>query len=209
VHNFSPVRTWPDSDIFIIGGGKSLDSFDWSLLRSELTIGCNDAYQLGIEVCKILVFCDNIWYSKHKTRLSDYQGRVFTDCPQLKNEEILGIVQVKRVDSGLHRDTLGYNGNSGAVALNLALILGAKRIFLLGFDMKLTDGDANWHVNEVNMPTAYVYPKFKRGFDVIAKKLPTVFPGAEIYNLTDDSALDVFPKISLNDFWKGKVKCGI
>ena len=49
---------WYNQDAYIIGGGSSLKDFNWKLLEKLNTIGCNDAYKLGSEVCKICMFAE-------------------------------------------------------------------------------------------------------------------------------------------------------
>lgn len=49
-------------------------------------------------------------------------------------------------EEGLGRKAVHLNGNSGFQALNLAFLFGARRIILLGFDMKAApDGRRHWH----------------------------------------------------------------
>jgi hypothetical protein len=201
-----PDRTWPDSDIFIIGGGKSLESFDWSLLRPELTIGCNDAYLHDIEICKIAIFGDYKWWEANKDNLRFFKGRVFTNCNHLQKSTIPWLNVMTRYNRGLVKNGLGWNSNTGASAVNLALILGAKRVFLLGFDCKLTNGDSNWHINDLDEPQKSVYIRFKTGFEQVKNALPKVFPGTEIINVSDVSDLKVFPIIGMEEFWSDRRK---
>ena len=63
---WKPEKVWDDLDAFIIGGGHSLKSFNWDLLKSEMTIGCNMAYSLGQEICKIFIFGDNKWFKIYR-----------------------------------------------------------------------------------------------------------------------------------------------
>ncbi len=200
-----PVKWWEGQDAFIIGGGDSLKSFDWNLLRSENTIGCNDAFLHGIDICKICIFGDPDWFKAFKCQLEQYKGTVFTNVQKLNKSRIDWLWTMDRAASGLHGQdgkALGWNYNTGALAINLALLLGVKRIFLLGFDMQLSeDGKGNWHSNKLNKPDAKIYAKFLRGFKALTKEL-NKFPGVEIINVTDDSKLEVFPKVSVEDFWK-------
>ena len=48
-----PQEKWKDEDVFIIGGGDSLRTFNFDVLKDELTIGCNTAFSLGSDICKI------------------------------------------------------------------------------------------------------------------------------------------------------------
>ena len=199
-----PVKWWDGQDAFIIGGGDSLKSFDWNLLRSENTVGCNDAFQHGVDVCKICVFGDILWFEAFKNQLEQYKGTVFTNAPKLYKTRLDWLWVMERAASGLHgKDgkALGWNFNTGALAVNLALLLGVKRIYLLGFDMQLSKaGKGNWHPNKINPPDAKIFSKFKRGFRGLTAEL-NKFPGVSIINVTNDSKLESFPKVGVEEFW--------
>jgi len=198
-----PEKVWDGQDVFVIGGGSSLELFDWELLKDENTIGCNDAFKHGEEICKICIFGDVKWFKTFERELSRYKGIVFTNSPSLQKTNLPWLWTMIRRGSGLYKDSLGWNGNTGATAVNLALLLGAKRIFLLGFDMHLSKNKkANWHENRLNKPNASIYDKFLRGFGKLAIDLKKKFPDVEIINITDDSSLNLFPKIGVDKFWK-------
>lgn len=191
-------------DVFIIGGGDSLrHGFDWSLLKDERTIGCNSAFTLGAEICKICIFGDAKWFKTYAQELSEYEGLVFTSHAAYKRAPVDWLWYLPRKSKGLGTDSLGWNNNTGSQAINLALILGASRVYLLGFDMHLSkDGRPNWHDNQIDKPDRLLYKKFIKHFSRVKKALPEVFPGTEIINITDDSSLDMFPKIGVKEFWK-------
>ena len=200
-----PVKSWDGEDAFIIGGGDSLKSFDWNLLKSENTIGCNDAFKHGVDVCKVCIFGDVKWFKAFELELHHYKGTVFTNATALYRTRLDWLWVMKRQPLGLYNDALGWNYNTGASAVNLALLLGAKRIFLLGFDMQLSkDGKINWHVNKLDKPKAVVkvFPDFLKGFKKLAIDLKTKFPGVEVINITDDSKLNEFPKVGVKEFWE-------
>jgi len=206
---WTPEAKWQGQDAFIIGGGHSLESFDFNLLKPEgiLTIGCNDAYLRGSDICNICFFADNKWWKEHKVQLEQFKGAVFTNCPQLQKNTTSWLWIMGRHDRGLSLTALGWNHNTGAGAVNLALLLGAKRIFLLGFDMHLSrNGRSNWHNNNLDKPNKKIYLRFLKGFERLKKDLPEKFPGREIINITDDSSLNIFPKIAVKKFWNERVK---
>jgi hypothetical protein len=195
-----PERIWEGSDATVIGGGPSLSSFDWGLLQGKNTIGCNTAFTLGPEICKVCFFGDKSWFSRFEDELKDFQGIVVTNHTLFQGQHPSWLKAMRRWGRGLHRDGIGWNKNSGAAALNLALLFGAKRVFLLGFDMKPTqENKPNWHDRAFEEPKADVYDGFLHAFKRVADDLPRVFPGCEVFNVTDDSRLDVFPKVSLAD----------
>jgi len=198
-----PTTRWKERDVFVIGGGDSLKTFDWNLLKNECTVGCNLAFKLGADVCKVCVFGDPKFFKKYRDELQKYKGVLFTNATQLQRSKYEWLWTLPRKTRGLGIDALGWNTNTGAVAINLALILGAKRVFLLGFDMRLSkNGKPNWHDGGLDKASARVYEKFILGFERMAPHLERVFPGREIINVTDDSDLDCFPKVNREQFWK-------
>jgi hypothetical protein len=206
---WNPEPIWKDQDVFIIGGGNSLrvDAFNWNLLVPEFTVGCNDAYLLGADICKVCVFGDLSWFNSHKDKLASYEGRVFTNDSHLYGVKAYPwLWTMKRTPQGLHTDALGWNENTGAVAINLALLLGTKRIFLLGYDMKRIQGKANWHDDNVR-PAAtkpHIYEGFARSFRYVVRDWKAKFSDREIVNVTRDSALppSAFPWVDPDVFWK-------
>ena len=72
---WKPEPIWKDQEAFIIGGGPSLRDFDWSLLRDKNTIGCNNAFRLGPDICKICLFvdCGFIFSGRKKKREGFYR----------------------------------------------------------------------------------------------------------------------------------------
>jgi len=200
-----PKPIWSSMDVYIIGGGPSLKDFNWNLLIGKKTIGCNDAYQLGYDVCKVCIFGDAKWYQNHKESLASYKGIVYGAEPALVNKAVDPRIKLlKRYAKGICTDGVGWNGNTGFTAINLAILLGASRIFLLGFDMKRTLEDSNWHPNNLDKNPPAVYKKFIEWSKYIKQDWQNKFPHVEIVNITDDSALDIFPKVGTDEFWLRK-----
>jgi len=200
-----PTNDWQDQDVFIIGGGDSLRNFDWDLLKDERTIGCNDAYRLGHTICKLCIFGDSSWFKKNESGLPQYAkegGVVFTNLSRLYHTRIPWLWTLQRKPLGLSKTKLAWNKNTGATAVNLAMILGARRVFLLGFDMHLSkDGKSNWHSQSNRRANKDVYAGFLEGFMQLSIALKSGIFSCEIINVTDNSALDLFPKIACNTFW--------
>ena len=201
---YMPEPVWEDEDVYVIGGGTSLASFDWSLLHGRHTIGCNAAFALGVDVCNICYFADKKWWDAFHEELAEYTGLVVTDQPQLKGIAPEWVHVMRRQSEGLGTNAIGFNSNSGCAATNLALILGAKRVLLLGFDMRLSaEHKPNWHDKVIDRANPDLYVRFRRGFDRVKTCLPQVFPGCEIINVTDGSNLDCFPKVGVAEHFAG------
>ncbi|MFN4176430.1 hypothetical protein [Phenylobacterium sp.] len=94
---------------------------------------------------------------------------------------------------------LGFGGNSGFHAVNLAVQLGVRRIVLVGFDMSLADG-VHWHGAHdarLNNPTAQSLARWAGVLDRQALRLAQL--GVEVLNASPVSALAAYPKVSLED----------
>jgi len=85
------------------------------------------------------------------------------------------------------------------MAINVALNLGAGRVILVGFDMKLRAGQANWHQNLRNAPNPRVYGRMVDNLETCAKQLHRRYPDQVVLNATPDSALTCFPAVQLKD----------
>jgi hypothetical protein len=204
---WKPEEIWKNQDVFVIGGGDSLRTFDWDLLKHELTIGCNNAYTFGAEICNVCIFGDIKWFRHHKEELLSYKGAVFSSCPQLQRSSIPWIWTMMRKSIGFHKDALGWCGNIGASAINLSLLLGAKNTFLLGFDMHLSkDGNNNWHDNPLDKPENINHSQQLKQMSNLDKYLENKFPGRQVINVTRDSSLNVFPKVDFELFFKERTK---
>ena len=210
------AKRWLDKDVWIIGGGMSMseefdipDSIVKSVLegkekpsiyskyllpiQSKIVIGINAAYLIGNWMDVIFFGDDKIW-NEHKKGLLAYPGilvscnKMFEKVPNLK---VSYIKMDKNNKYGIsdNPNIVRWNDNSGAAAINLAINQGAKRIFLLGFDMNADKG-THWH-NE------YIQKKipFKRhliGYPQIAEDAKRM--GVEIINLSQNSSIDCFKK---------------
>ncbi len=200
-------KMWKDQTVFIIGGGPSLKGFDWSRLVGHRCIGCNDAYKLGAEVSDVCYFGDHGWFKAYWERndLRTYKGLII-GCPS-KNK-LLGVyyddkpVLLLKRDNGQLKEApdVGWFQSTGASAINLAIIFGACRVVLLGFDMHQgAEKENNWHPSMRSKPLPCVYNKFLRWFGMLKQQLDTRYPDVEVINATPGSSLTLFPICSPDD----------
>src|SRR3974390_354951 len=120
------LPNWAGQDVFIIGGGPSLRGFEFEQLSKRAVIGCNHAFALG-PVCQICTFGDIRFWDYRRYELEKFEGWVVTNnnsClrpppPWLKfyGHKAEGLAPVESGD-------LAWNNNTGALAINLALVLG-------------------------------------------------------------------------------------
>lgn len=102
--------------------------------------------------------------------------------------------------SGLseQRNGLATGQNSGHQAINLAVLLGARRILLLGFDMKPAgDGRFHWFGDHPIKTPRNVFSAMLQAFPKTLDPLARL--GVEVVNCTPDSALQCYRKAPLRD----------
>ncbi len=226
---WKPPKMWEDGECWIIGGGASLarqfeipddtinkvESSQEPLtiysdymkpLHDKHVIGVNLSFMLGPWV-SMLYFCDTTFYRVYRKDILNFHNLKVTCVqhidPNLK-ASLLNLKRMKRDNRpGLSkkRDTICWNYNSGAAAIDFAVKVGVKRIMLLGFDMQLAeDGRSHWHEGFQN----YTKPTVNKTFQRFLKVFPSIQRdakkrGVEILNVNLDSAIPDFKKVSLKD----------
>lgn len=166
-------------------------------------MGCNEAFTLGPAICPVLLFSDIMWFRTRRDALEEYYragGVVYTQCQKMKQCDggLDWVITLKRFPGGLHTTGVGFGGNSGCSATNLALLLGASTVYLLGIDCEgAASGATHWHPHYGEKRTGPgAFNLFEAGWAKVKQALPEVFPGRSIINLNPDSGLDKFAKCS-------------
>jgi hypothetical protein len=202
--NYWPIpRMWPNSTIFILGGGPSLPTILNGYEIHAPVIGVNDAFRFGpwTDVCW---FGDARWYWWNKNDLSTFKGlkvtcnRRIDKSPTVEKEDDVHIIRFSNSERGIcqRKDIVCFNSSSGASAINLAYHFGANRIVLVGFDMCRIDGKSNWRPHPVPKSDK-PYTNLLRPFKHIASDAKKI--GLEILNATPESQLKEFPFVSFKD----------
>ena len=97
------------------------------------------------------------------------------------------------------RGRIGWGGNSGFHALNLAVQSGARRIILVGYDLNL-EGGVHWHgahARVLHDPSAINLRRWARILDQQAPLLAEL--GVEVLNASPTSALQAFRKVDFEE----------
>lgn len=224
---FVVPKLWDGGNCFIIGGGPSITkgfgipnevvnqvykgilpisvySDYMSALKQKHVIGVNMAFRLG-DWIDVVIFGDNSYRQKYANELILHPALKVSIAPKkdsvfkwMKRDRSIGISLTKKPGE------LCWNNTSGAAAINLAIQLGVKKIYLLGFDMKLSNQNQHWHkeyaVKKIDNIDKRLFSPQIAPFAGIAKEAARM--GVVIYNCNPDSAITVFPKITIKEALK-------
>jgi len=224
---------WEEGEVWIIGGGPSLPrQFDvpdaviqkvisgslplsayspyFAAIHNKHIIGVNVAYLIG-DWIDMVFFGDKGWWLANREQLAKFPGLKVSCHPKFNSNEfaterIKYLARDKQHSRGISSSlsTVSWNSNSGAAAISIAANAGAKRIILLGFDMKLgMNNKQHWHglygsakrkeINARKLP----FHRHLRGFPEIAKDAKR--RGIEIVNACPDSMIECFRRVSVKE----------
>jgi hypothetical protein len=148
-----------------------------------------------------LYACDKTWWQKHIEAVKrTFKGKLYTQYRNPKEAEFARENGIEALEgahsSGLGKKVLHYGSNSGYQAINLAYLMGATDINLLGYDMGQTGGKNHWFGNHPNGLTNGNYESFIPRFDSLAADL--VKEGVRVTNYTRVTKLNQFKRGNLD-----------
>jgi|ERR1044071_5173109 hypothetical protein len=192
---WSIPREWDGETAVIYGGGPSLNQADVDYARTRFRrIACNDAFLLDPD-CEVLCWCDCRWYLWNKNEIKRHCGKyriAWKHVPQIAGaREIHFLQQLDSQKSLLKDPRYIIANNTGLGALQIAYHFGAKRILLLGFDMRRVNKQMNWHQRHQKSVPPGALDLFRTRIENMAPALDR--RGVEVINCTKDSALRCFP----------------
>lgn len=223
-NGFSKVLpNWAGSTVVLIAGGPSLtpkqvEQTTW--LRRIYTIAVNDAYLLApwADVC---YFADSHWWQWHsngiekpslglsaeavRQRFRSFAGQKCTIQNSGANVKDPAVHMLRNIHYpnhglGLSLDpqALCTGRNSGFQVLNLAILAGAKRIILLGYDgAPAADGRTHWFGDHPRPMPPAVYPYFVGAFSAAEKAIADA--GVQVVNCSPGSRINSFSHMDLMD----------
>lgn len=196
---------WGDLCV-VAATGPSLTVEVAEACRGQKIVAVNDAWR-RMPFAEVMYACDQRWWDVHGEAVCrDFSGERWSshsERPKNLKYETAREYQLRLV-RGDDREgfstnpaLIHYGANSGFQAINLALLFGAKRIVLVGFDMRVVSNKRHFfgdHPGTLKNGCKYEHfiPHFKRA----AAQLPE---GVQIMNATPGSALTCFPQVKLAD----------
>ena len=190
-------KIWTNETVYIIGGGPSLKGFDWNRLKGKKVIAINRAYEV-MPNADALYWTDSRFYRWFKNDINNLNTLKVTCRPfnGIPNDVVL-LKANSAMILDMRPDSISHGNNSGYGAINLAAKLGAKKIYLLGYDMNSEGNNTHWHSGYESRHNHSIYNKMMRYFESLPAELKK--HGIEVYNANPQSKLDVFPKCTIDE----------
>ena len=216
---------------FVVGGGPSLNGFDFSLLNGFDTIAINKAveyiqnptYFITTDYSYFIKASLHIDQIKLKTQKSYFVANMSHDYMKLKRGQIVdtrrnfvyedlykydGVIQSYNKDKFSSTiNEFSHGENSGHCGIQLALLLGYKKIYLLGFDLNNT-GQSHFHQSYRDIDQKSFKQRVRGYGETLLKSLAQYTGSQKIINLSRQSILVSSPHIkteSFNDIIKNKL----
>lgn len=207
---------WPDwsgETAVIVASGPSAAEVDLNVGKGRAGfLAVKDGWKL-CPWAEYLYACDHHWWEFHKGVVEFRGTRVVYD--QRTVDKYLGLDMLK-VEIAKHMKDLrfdkpghvGWGGNSGFHAINLAAQWGVKRMILVGFDMRVDKGKHFFGDHPYGGgPSEGNAQIWSAHLDKQAPVLAGM--GIEVINCSPVSALTAFPKMSFEDALETVNLCGV
>lgn len=134
--------------VAVVGGGPSLGPDHITALRRARVIAVNNSFMLFPHPV-VVVSLDRRWFGWHGNNLAAAGHLCVAGLvPPFHLSTPPGLYHLSKAEpeDDYTPDPAKLAGkNSGHAAINLAVHLGATRIYLAGFDMNFPDGTSHWH----------------------------------------------------------------
>jgi len=224
---FSAVAPlWKGLTAVVIGGGASLTAEQFEAVgraRHTATIrvvAVNDAYLLA-PWADVIYAADSHWFKWHTAgiakpllglsaeavahRWATFAGQKCTIQSSGGNVTDEAVHMMRNRDFPNHGQGLSLDPhflvtgrNSGFQALNLAVLAGAKRIILIGFDgAPAKDGKEHFHGGHPRPTPREAYPLYRQAMSAAESLL--IDAGVQVLNASPGTQIDSFPKVRLED----------
>lgn len=197
---------WEGQRCFILGGGPSLAGFDFSRLKDEKVIAVNRAFEFCPSATILFAMDTRFyrWIQKNEIpgileKFQSFRGhKLWLDLLNFNYGPDIRFVK------GLSGDGVSFSfergiyhsTNSGYGAIQVALVLRASPIYLLGFDCLATTARTHFHSGYPQKSSAAAIMKFRETFLRLAKKLT---PDRRIVNLNPASGILSFPFSTIDE----------
>jgi len=208
---------------FVVGGGSSLSGFDFGKLNGFDTIAINKAvefiqnptYFITTDYSYFLKAVLPIEKIKQKTQHTYFVANMEPPYMSFQNNQVIdtrrnfvyedlyqytGVIQSSKITGfGSTLDEFSHGSNSGHCGIQLALLLGYKKIYLLGFDLN-TEGQTHFHQSYREIDQRSFKAKAGVYSSILLNSLADYSGSQQIINLSNSSVLTTSPHIHTESF---------
>ncbi len=204
---------WKDERCFIVGGGPSLNGFDFSKLKDKGRIIAVNKSFYDVPFADVLIGMDTSFFrwadsgklakpplgEKYRKAYREFKGHkifIASRPTMIKNVHIID--RTKRMGlSKKFEDGIYTGNNSGVGALAFACIMGCNPIYLLGIDGK-HKAKSHYHEGYPYRPqTSKTAKSFISHFQALGQEIKKA--GIRVYNCSPISAVNTFPKRDIKE----------
>lgn len=174
--------------VFIVGGGPSLFGFDFEMLRGRNCIAINSGVN-ELPFANLLYFRDHHWFNREFEAVERFAGFVVTSSlgAWANSPERLKLIRVNTKEIPRAR-------TSGQQCVSLALVMGAKRVVLLGFDWNREGGHYHERYPEPELRYVGGLTEGWNGYAARARRRDAI-----VVNATPRSAITEFELVKIGD----------
>jgi hypothetical protein len=199
---------WNEKPVAIVGGGPSLQGFDFERLRDRFHVLAVNGSILDLPWADAGFSLDQLairnWWPRFCSL--DMPLHFAVPLPWLKGVDqrptpnMSFYWRAQRNTFQRYHGQIACGGTSGFGALNLAWLKRARKIILLGFDYGARNGA--WHHNEHQYHFSYrqVDAKWQQwawNFHKAAARLQT--DGVQVINASPHSRIEAFPRMTIDE----------
>lgn len=191
-------RAWVGETAVLLATGPSLCAEDVQYCRGRAKVlAIKDAITLA-PWADVLYGCgadSGRWWPTHGESLRAFTGLRYTLDPKAATwADVLTPGAMTGLSANPH--TLNTGKNSGYQAINLAVLLGATTIVLLGYDLQpAPDGRQHFHGDHPWATAPLPYAEFLKAFPSLIDPLTRL--GVRVVNSSRQTALTCFPRVPL------------
>ncbi len=192
---------WTGETVVIVASGPSAKDVPLEQAKGKARfIAINTSWQL-CPWADVLYACDFTWW-KHAKGCLEFAGLKISVDAAAKEYPDVHVIECRKPDDRIFlepKGTVGWGGNGGFQALNLAVQFGCKKIVLVGYDMTVRYGP-HWHGKHpgaMHNPSSGNAERWRRAIDNAAGSISAV--GVEVVNCSSVSALRNYPKMTLEE----------